>query len=189
MVDADRRQGGRRRRLGNTAAVVNDLASLYSSEKTRLTNLIRRIVADSAAVEDVIQDTFLGLARLWPSLRIADPRPYLTVSARNAAVEHLRRERSRRRHLEAPLEPELQACPAPLPDAVLAARQEYAALQAAVARLPERCRVVFLLYREHGLTMRAIAERLDLSEKTVEKHIARAMVDLRAALRTAGRWQ
>ena len=77
--------------------------------------------------------------------------------------------------------------PEPGPDAVVGAREELAILAEAVRELPEKCRIVFLLYRGQGLTMREIAARLQISEKTVEKHIARAMVHCRARLQAARR--
>ena len=75
----------------------------------------------------------------------------------------------------------------PAADQVVAARQELDILRQAVGDLPDKCRTVFVLYRGRGLTMRQIAERLGISEKTVEKHIAKAMLHCRGRLRLAGR--
>jgi RNA polymerase sigma-70 factor (ECF subfamily) len=83
---------------------------------------------------------------------------------------------------------ELEAtCSAPLQDAVVQGRQELALLHRTIDELPPKCRVVFLLSREHGLTMKEIAARLGISEKTVEKHILRAMTQCRQALHAVGR--
>jgi RNA polymerase sigma-70 factor (ECF subfamily) len=48
--------------------------------------------------------------------------------------------------------------------------------------LPPRCRAVFLLSRDEQLSHKEIAERLDISEKTVEDHITRALTKLRGPL-------
>jgi len=70
---------------------------------------------------------------------------------------------------------------------VLQSRQELELLRQAIEQLPPVCKAVFLLSRDHGLSMREIAERLDIKPKTVEKHIQRAMTTCRQALRAAGR--
>lgn len=56
-------------------------------------------------------------------------------------------------------------------------------LEKAVLNLPEKCKLVFRLSREEGLSGRQIAKELNLSPKTVENHIARALQQLRATLR------
>jgi RNA polymerase sigma-70 factor (ECF subfamily) len=57
-----------------------------------------------------------------------------------------------------------------------------AAVQRAVGRLPERCRLIFRLHREQGLTYPEIAEVLEISPKTVEVQMGRALKALRKAL-------
>lgn len=54
-------------------------------------------------------------------------------------------------------------------------------LEAAIESLPEKCRLVFRMSREKGLSDRQIAEELDVSQKTVEAHISRALKSLRVA--------
>lgn len=55
-------------------------------------------------------------------------------------------------------------------------------LEASVKRLPEKCRMVFRLSREKGLSEKEIAEALQISPKTVQGHITHAIKDLRSAL-------
>jgi len=53
----------------------------------------------------------------------------------------------------------------------------------AIASLPEQCRKVFILSRKYELKNREIAEQLDISVKTVEKHISKALSLLRVSLK------
>lgn len=55
-------------------------------------------------------------------------------------------------------------------------------IEAGVKALPEKCQLVFRLSREAGLSDKQIAEELDLSQKTVEAHISKALKSLRASL-------
>ena len=57
-----------------------------------------------------------------------------------------------------------------------------AAVRSAIDRLPPRCREVFLLSRDGGLTYAEIARTLEISVKTVETQMGRALKSLRVAL-------
>lgn len=150
--------------------------------------LVRRMVGSPCVAEDLVQDVFVGLLRGSALGQADNTRAYLARCATNTALDHLRRERMRARHTtEGNLAGPEAACSAPLPDAVLQGRQELAFLRRTIEELPPKCRVVFLLSREHGLTMKEIAARLGISEKTVEKHILRAMTQCRRALHAVGR--
>jgi RNA polymerase sigma-70 factor (ECF subfamily) len=61
--------------------------------------------------------------------------------------------------------------------------QQFAeAAERAIEHLPPRCREVYLLYRQHQLSYAEIAQVLEISVKTVENHLARAMQALRRGL-------
>lgn len=55
-----------------------------------------------------------------------------------------------------------------------------------VSQLPERCKEVFLLSRHDNLKNREIAEKLEISIKTVEKHISLALQTLNNHLKKKG---
>lgn len=56
-------------------------------------------------------------------------------------------------------------------------------IEKTIATLPEKCRLVFRLSREQGLSGKQIASSLDISPKTVEAHINKALKVLGASLR------
>ena len=56
------------------------------------------------------------------------------------------------------------------------------AIREAMAVLPEKCREVFVLSKIEGLKNREIAEKLGISEKTVERHMSIALSKLRDEL-------
>lgn len=55
-------------------------------------------------------------------------------------------------------------------------------IEETVQSLPEKCRIVFRLSREAGLTAHQIAKKMDISRKTVEAHIGKALKMLRDSL-------
>ncbi|MEM8893582.1 MAG: RNA polymerase sigma-70 factor [Bacteroidota bacterium] len=56
-------------------------------------------------------------------------------------------------------------------------------LRAAIEDLPEKCRIIFLLAKEEGLTYKEIANELEVSTKTVENQMGIALKKLRLSLR------
>ncbi|MGE0716908.1 MAG: RNA polymerase sigma factor [Alphaproteobacteria bacterium] len=162
------------------------LARLAEAHYDELLAFVRRRVGSAALAMEIVQETWLRAAA-DPDRPVADGRAYLYRIAANLAVDRLRRERLESAYsVPGPPPPDI-AADAPSPERAAVGRQELAVLEAAIAELPERCREVFLLHRADGLTMRAIAARLAISEKTVEKHIARALLHCRQRLAAARR--
>lgn len=145
---------------------------------------ILRKVGCAELAADVTQDAWIKMATATSQDPIDNPRAYLYRVAGNLAIDRLRQSALRAR-LDADVPPEGDGSAGLTPERVAAGRQEYAVLLAAVEELPEKCRAAFLLYRGRGLSMREVAERLDISPKTVEKHVARAMLHCRARLAAA----
>ncbi len=75
-----------------------------------------------------------------------------------------------------------------VPDTVPSAQEHLEAenmehlLSLAIERLPEQCRLIFRMSRMEEMSYREIAESLDLSPKTVENQIGKALKSLRADL-------
>jgi RNA polymerase sigma-70 factor (ECF subfamily) len=70
----------------------------------------------------------------------------------------------------------------PGPDRQMGARQELDRLRVVVAALPGQCRRVFELRKFEGLSHRDVANRMGLSEKTIENHLTRALARITEVL-------
>lgn len=55
-------------------------------------------------------------------------------------------------------------------------------LEALVRDLPDKCQLVYRMSREQGFSQKEIAGKLDISEKTVEAHLGKAMKKIRSSL-------
>lgn len=129
--------------------------------------------------EDVAQETFI---RLWERRESWGPdgsvRGLLFRIAHNAAIDTRRKRAADER---AAARAETPCATEPPNDH--AERQELdAAVNGALASLPERRREVFLLVRRQGLSYREAAEVLGLSAQTVANHMSLALNDLRERL-------
>jgi RNA polymerase sigma-70 factor (ECF subfamily) len=162
-------------RAGDTAAFERFFRATYPG----VVRYLRARVKNLAVAEELAQDVYL---RIWRGRARLDPdRPlpaYLYRSARNAAANEAARRRVRTLHAPPPLASPVAS------DESVQLRELRDAVRAAIDALPARCRQIFLLSREQGLTYAQIAATLHLSIKTVENHMGRALQGLRERLAT-----
>jgi RNA polymerase sigma-70 factor (ECF subfamily) len=149
-----------------------------------LCQTIFRIIQDKETAEDLAQNVFIRAWRKREQLAINTSLPgYLRKMAINEALYYLRRQSERRSILDRQ-QPKVSAAPTTPLEEVL--RNETAGQIAnTIKQLPPRCRTIFQLNREEGLSYREIAERLDIRPKTVENQIAKALRILRHSLQAA----
>lgn len=169
------------------------LAQAVEAYYDELRRYVRQRTGSPMLADDVVNETWIRASTAAVAMP-DNPRAYLFRMAGNIAIDHLRQRRAQHNAEQAVVDTsdgdaDLSALASadPSPHAALHAREELAILVEAVQELPAKCREVFLLYRGDGLTMAEIAVELNISPKTVEKHIARAMLHCRARLRAAGR--
>lgn len=138
-------------------------------------------LGSSEDAADASQETFMRMVRHNGAISLRSPDSYLFRTARNLATDMLRFRAVRSKYTEA-ADIEAQPSTAPLQDAALDSRQRQKLVQKAMQELSPRCREVFTLHRFEDLTYKEIAERLSISPKTVENHVARAILHLRKSL-------
>lgn len=125
--------------------------------------------------EDLVQEAYARLFRMDDWARIANPHAFTMRIIHNEAMERYRRaqvvELNRSVSLQA-LEP---ADDQPLPDAAAFAKAELRRVEDALETLPERCREAVRLRKIDCLTPREVAEEMDISVSTVEKHLVKGL--------------
>ncbi|MDL5049915.1 sigma-70 family RNA polymerase sigma factor [Oscillatoria amoena NRMC-F 0135] len=62
-------------------------------------------------------------------------------------------------------------------------KEMHRAIEQAIDKLPEQCRIIFQLSRHEGMSYKEIAEALDIAPKTVENQIGRALKVLKVELK------
>jgi RNA polymerase sigma-70 factor (ECF subfamily) len=142
-----------------------------------------RVLGDAAEAEDVAQEAMMRLWRVapdWTSDGPAQPSTWLHRVVANLAVDRLRRAR-RSTGLD-PEKADAIADTAPSAEARLAQADRMAALDAALATLPERQRQAVVLRHIEGLSNPEIAEVLEIGVEAVESLTARGKRALKAAL-------
>lgn len=136
---------------------------------------------------DVVQETYLRVARVDPARDISHPRAFLYRIAVNLAADAMRRRQVRARYESPEVSAEDVPSSAPSMEAALDARQQYRLLRQAVTLLPPKCRTVFLLHKAEQLSYAQIAARLHISTSAVEKHMSKALAHCRDYVKEGGR--
>jgi RNA polymerase sigma-70 factor, ECF subfamily len=134
---------------------------------------------DMDDAEDVVQQTFVKLWEQRANLSITwSVKAYLYKTVHNTCLNRLRalktREQYKQRNM---LELEREHAPSPYAETELRER-----LQKALAELPTQCRQIFELSRFEELKYREIAEHLNISIKTVETQMGKALRIMRTHL-------
>lgn len=129
---------------------------------------------DADVSEEIVQELFVNLWEKRQTLRVANLRSYLFVSVKNRVIDFYRRD------IPAQLDaiPDL-ALPAEYP---IFLEELEAAIEEALAQLPEKTQQIFRLKKFEDKTTREIAERLDMPERTVEYHYTQATRTLKSLL-------
>jgi RNA polymerase sigma-70 factor, ECF subfamily len=155
--------------------------ALFRAFYPRLCGYVVRFTRSSEIAEELVQEIF---ASVWQRRSTLDPKgsldQYLFRAARNRALKYLRQQSVRNR-LRDEIEPRCGDRP-PTPEEEFRYDEIAAAAQRAIDGLPERCRHIFLLSREGALSYSEIAELLEISVKTVETQMGRALKAVRASL-------
>jgi RNA polymerase sigma-70 factor (ECF subfamily) len=155
-----------------------DFADLVRREQSMVFSIALHFLRDREAAEEVAQDVFLQLHRTLGSLQSpAHVTNWLRRVTGHRCIDYSRR------HKRPPVSlddvPELRS-DGPRRDPILSRR-----LQALVATLPEKARLVVILRYQEDLTPTEIADALEMPLATVKSHLQRSLAALRERIPAA----
>lgn len=134
---------------------------------------------DRAIAEDITQDVFVQLWSRKTNHVIESLPSYLLIAARNGVFKRLDREE---RYAELSAELLESDGSVDATDARLLHKEFLMAFAELIETLPEQQRLIFKYRFNDGLSSQEIAEKLQLSPKTVRNHIGRALATLKKEL-------
>ena len=150
---------------------------VYKQYFSSLVGFAFQYVESSEIAEDVVQDVF---GKVWNQSGELDIRTniksYLFGAVRNACLNHLRHEKVKQVHVDESSGDEMDQID------FLEMDELQELIQHTLDQLPEKRRQVFELSRFEGKKYQEIAEELDISVKTVETQMSRALRALREAV-------
>ena len=151
-------------------SAVNDL---YCEHYGWLNGWLRKRLGNAFDAADLTQDTFVRVIKARSALDIREPRPYLSRIAKGLLIDLIRRRSLEQAYLEAL---------ATLPEALQPSLEEQAILLQALVEIDRllqglgtKVKQVFMLSQFDGLTYPQIAEQLNISVRSVNNYMAKAM--------------
>ena len=137
-------------------------------------------------IDDIVQETYAILAAKATVEGIVNPKTYAFQVAYSVILQQLRHSRVVPIAAMADIGVLDAEIDDPSPEQAMLARDELQRVQRAIEALPRQTRTAFILRRVEGLPQAEIARRMNLSEHTVEKHIARGIKSLLAQFGRGG---
>src|ERR1700729_1597446 len=152
------------------------------AHEAALVRFLLRMWPNRHEVPDLRQDTYVRVYEAAAKSRPQAPKSFLFATARNLMADHIRR----RRIVAIDAVGDMDALSV-LVDSISGehralAQQELRRLAEAIDRLPPKCREAVWMRRVDDLPQKEVAARLGISQKTVEKHVMKAMKLLAAAM-------
>lgn len=173
---------------GNPAISLSQMGPfelLFKMYYPLVCNVVIKYVGDASKVEDIAQEIFTELWLKRDQIQIhTSVSAYLRRMAVSRALNYIR---NSKKYDWADLDSLAETMPGVAfqqPEAIqhLEVEELKKILDAAIEQLPEKCRIIFMLSRYDELSYAEIAQHLNISIKTVENQIGKALKYLRLAL-------
>ncbi len=162
---------------GNIQAFEGVFRELYSP----LAGYANKIINDNDKAEEIVQEVFYTIWKNRERLIITTSlKSYLYKSVQNSCLQIIQHESVKDKYKQFVINRDTDKQPSP--DAELELKEINKAINRTLASLPERCRQIFKMNRFEGLKYREIADKLSISQKTVEANISKALKHLRKNL-------
>lgn len=183
-----------KKHLSNTESHLDSILinRLRNGDESALTELYNKfwqplfisafnIIKDKELCEDIIQDIFMNIWHNREKLEIRiSLKGYMYACARYQVFNHLKKNKDRIQvELFDDLEKRFQYT---TPETELMHQELVLQINSIVDTLPEKCQLVYKLSREEQLSHKEIAERLNISVKTVENHITKALHSIKSSM-------
>jgi RNA polymerase sigma-70 factor (ECF subfamily) len=149
-----------------------------------LFNLAFSLLRSKEQAEEIISDTFVNVWRNRSRLpEIGNIKVYLFVAVKNLCITHLSRNKQKNIVTLDDAAENLAVAGVRNPEEMFMSKQMLQDLQAAIAALPPKCRLIFKLAREDGFRYKEIAQILNISVRTVDAQMAIAAKRIARAIR------
>ena len=164
---------------------MSAILDAYLENELALKRYLRRFIHSREAADDLAQEAFVRAFAAESGRVIESPKAFLFKVAKNLALNELARQSSQSTEPLGDLEGQevLEDSSQAAADDVVDGRERMRLLARAIAALPPQCAKVFILRKMQGMSQKEIADRLNISVRTVENHVAVGLSRCRAFMR------
>lgn len=155
---------------------------LFESFYDKLFRLAFLITKSRELSEEIVSDVFIGVWRKREQItRIENLKLYLYVAVKNTSINYLAQLTKTRIVNIEDLDFELRQ-PFANPEELLVTKEMNHRVYEAIQALPPRCRIIFKLVKEDGLSYKEAAQFLNLSVATIDNQLVIAIKKISKAL-------
>lgn len=156
-------------------------AELFRDQYARLFRFSMQYVETPEAAEEIVSDIFLKLWKYRGHLHtVKNPESYLFIGVKNQSLNYIKQ--YSRYKITSADDLLQQLASTDSPPQMIEWKELRFRLDQTVAELPEQCRTIFRLVKEEGVKPQQVAKILNLSVRTVETQLYRAMKRLHAVV-------
>ncbi|SDH64171.1 RNA polymerase sigma-70 factor, ECF subfamily [Pedobacter terrae] len=161
---------------------IKSFEQLYRFLYSRLIKFSTYYVNDKQVAEDVVAEVFV---KCWEnraaSTHVLNPESYFFIAIKNQSLKYLKKNSSIT-FIDLVNENDNIAVSTHTPDYILETKELHQQLDHAIAGLAPQAATVFRLIKESGMKYKEVAELLNISPRTVQTQLFRAIAKLRTVL-------
>jgi RNA polymerase sigma-70 factor (family 1) len=156
------------------------MTEIYDRYWLKLLSVATNRLSFQEEAEECVQDVFLSLWKRRNNIVLKHAlSTYLWIAVKYQVINRLDKRHARRNLQTTQL---MDDGSVPSPEVYLLEKELMERIELSVRQLPEKCRMVYRLSREDGKSNKEISAEMNISEKTVEGHITKALKDIRTDL-------
>ncbi len=155
---------------------------MFKGHYKSLCNFACSFIGDMDEAEEIVQQVFYSLWAKRESIDITSTlKAYLFKAVHNSSLNKIKQ--GKVRHMYAEHQKATANVESPSSSQILQGKELEALINTAIDELPEQCGIVFRMSRFGNMKYSEIAEELDISVKTVENHMGKALKLMREKLK------
>jgi len=157
------------------------LKELFDLFYGKLIEIANFFVNDQFLAQDIVSEVFIKLWKNRSKLEeIKSIDAYLYVATKRQSLNHIR-DIKKKKHvplekLDANVQIEFRS-----PESILFSNEFAGIINTAIQDLPSKCRLVYTLVKDDGMKYQEVADTLEISIKTVEMHVGKALKRIKIA--------
>jgi RNA polymerase sigma-70 factor (family 1) len=161
---------------------IKSFEQLYRFLYSRLIKFSTYYVSDKQVAEDIVAEVFV---KCWEnraaSIHVLNPESYFFIAIKNQSLKYLKKNSSIT-FIDLVNENDNISVSTHTPDYILETKELHQQLDHAIAGLAPQAATVFRLIKESGMKYKEVAELLNISPRTVQTQLFRAIAKLRTVL-------
>jgi RNA polymerase sigma factor (sigma-70 family) len=161
-----------------------NVEAIYLSHQSELQFHLTRIVNCPDIAADLAQESFIIFFREAQKQTIDHPRGFLFRVAKNLAYDHIKHRKVTENYEQTKEQALPPSSEFPSAEKLVSVDEKLAAVARILDELPLRTREIFVLNRVYGMTYAETAKEFGISDSSVEKHMAKALLHCRKQFKT-----